>query len=64
MFKKSTNPVKKNRDRGDKIFDNNYNEKTIEYEHFNDIKISSNFELNRLSQYYDAQDYYTAENLV
>lgn len=54
----------KQRTRGDKIFDNNYNSGTIDYEQYAPAQILNSFEAEQLSPYYDAQEYYRKETLI
>jgi len=55
---------KRQRDRNDKIFDNNYNMGSTEFEQFGPVQILTAFELEQLSPYYEAHEYYRTDQLI
>lgn len=55
---------KRNRNKNDKVFDNSYNQGTIDFQVYEPAQILSQFEMQQLSPYYEAFDYYRIESLI
>lgn len=61
---KNTTNFKRKRNKKDKILDNNYNMGLTEFEQFGPVQILTAFELEQLSSYYEAQEYYHTDRLI